>query len=96
MRSRADFLMQTCIQAGNILFPVWEHFIPTMGINRRLGGHNKMDLFGNKRRPRIKKSILSQKTSHLSHFLRKCLYTKELRHVRVVLNPSHIPHLTLT
>ena len=83
-------------QAGNVLFPRWEHFIPTVGINSGLMGKNKMDLLGDKRLPLTNKSILSQKNPHPSHNLQKYLCTKGIQDGRDVLDPSHIPPISLT
>ena len=46
--------LQICSQNGNVLFPVWEYFIPNVGIIRSLNGNQwSMCLFS-----RIKVGIL--------------------------------------
>ena len=43
-----------------VLFPRWEHYIPTVGLNSRLLRQNKMVLLSDKRLMMMNNSILSQ------------------------------------
>ena len=82
-------------QAGNVWFPVWEYFIPGVGIMTVLNG-KAWHLFRVKRLPLTKKNRVFQIVSIPHINFSECLYIKDFIEIYPSLHPSHNPPLSLT